>query len=139
MPNKLNVVLAIQNGQPSIQFQISNDLEGPAKEKIMRLLKDLPIQEAVMDSLAEFSQARFLPTDEVEVQDVPQQSVQQSKPCSGSAKKKAKITESQLSTLRDILAKKMISESSFCAQHGVDRLENLPGGTAWHILHEWLG
>ena len=139
MPKKIEVVLTVQNEKPSIQFHVSDVVEGPAKEKFMELLKDFPIQEAVVDSLSELSQARFLPAEDVEVLDLPQESVQQSKPCSNSAKKKARISESQLSTLRDILAKRMISESSFCAQHGVDRLENLPGGTAWRILHEWLG
>lgn len=136
MLKKIEVVLTIQNGQPSIQFQISKDLEGPAKEKIMEQLKGLPIQEVVMDSLTEFSQARLLPTDEVEVQDVPPKFVQQSKPRSGSAQKAKKISDSQLAVIRDCLAKRNTSEHDFCARHGVARLEDLTSGAAWHIINE---
>ena len=138
MAKNAKVIFAIQNGQPLIQFSISDDVEGCAEEKFTELLNDLPVPKSVKDFLKELSPTRLLSRDEVEERDVPQQSVQQSKSGSDSAKKKSRISESQLSTLRDLLAKRRISESSFCAQHRVDRLENLPGGTAWRILHEWL-
>ena len=94
MPKKLEVILTVQNEKPSIQFHVSDVVEGPAKEKFMELLKDMPIPEAVLDSLSELSQARFLPAEEVEVQDVSPKFVQQSKPRSGSAQKAKKDRKS---------------------------------------------
>ena len=138
MAKNAKVVFTIQNGQPSIQFSISDNVEGCAEEKFTELLNDLPVPKSVKDSLKELSPARLLPSNEVEAHDVPQQSVQQSKSGSDSAKKKSRITDKQLETLRDLLAKKRISESSFCTQHKVARLEELTSGTAWHILDEWL-
>ena len=104
------------------------------------MLTDLPIPATVANSLSDSFQTRLLANEEVKVQNVQSkpESVQQSKPSSGSTKKKAKITESQLRTLRDLLAKNRISESAFCGEHGVVRLEELSSGAAWHILDKML-
>ncbi len=139
MAKNAKVIFAIQNGQPLIQFSISDNVEGCAEEKFTELLNDLPVPKSVKDSLKELSPARLLSSNEVKVQDASASGIgQQSKSGSNSAKKKLRITDKQLETLRDLLVKKRISESSFCAQHKVARLEELTSGTAWHILDEWL-
>ena len=79
MAKTVEVFYTIQNGRPSIKFHIAEEVEGAAEEKVVELLKDLPIPKEVVDSLPSIPAARLLSSNEVEVYDAPSKKASGSK------------------------------------------------------------
>ena len=134
MAKTVEVFYTIQNGRPSIKFHIAEEVEGLAKEKFLELLKDLPLPDGVIDALSVVPPARLLPSNEVEVNDVPNKRFAGQKtfsPQSGNNK----ITDKQLWCIQDHLKKEGTDESEFCLRYGVKRLEDLPKGMAIKIIN----
>jgi len=133
MAKTVEVFYTIQNGQPSIKFHIAEEVEGAAKEKVIELLKDLPLPGGVIDSLSAVPPARFLPSNEVEVNDVPNKRFAGQKTISPQSGNNI-ITDKQLWCIQEHLKKEGTDESEFCLRHGVKRLEDLPKGMAIKII-----
>ena len=134
MAKTVEVFYTIQNGRPSIKFHIAEEVEGAAEEKVVELLKDLPIPKEVVDSLPSIPAARLLSSNEVEVYDAPSKKASGSK--SFSSKSGGKITEKQLWCIQNHLKKMGIAESEFCQQHGINRLEDMPKRVATDIVSD---
>ena len=132
MAKTAEVFYTIQNGRPSIKFHISEEVDGAAKEKFVELLKDLPIPDAVVDSLSAIPVARLLSSNEEEVDDAPSKRASEKK--SFSSKPGCKITEKQLWIIQKYISEAGIDESGFCRQYGINRLEDMPKGVATNII-----
>ena len=157
MAKTVEIFYAIQNGRPSIRFHVTDIVEGNAKEKILEMLNDLPIPESVVNSLKDPLSVPILPTavKDEEVQDVPcalppaqeeappsnnvcpepQENASEQKKKTRSSSR-AKITLPQIATIRQGLQERRIPEFVFCMNNHVERIEDLPGGVAWHIIHD---
>ncbi len=154
MSNSAEITYAIQNDRPSIMIRVSAQEEGKSKPDLREMLSQ--IQEAIAD-FQKSPQAKLLPSEEVVVQDIPYSSppalpkplpdnkgkgfsqkfsskANTGAPTSG----KSKITEPQIATIRQNLMERNIPECAFCSTHGIKRLEDLPGGVAWHVIHDHL-
>lgn len=136
MAKTLEVYYTIQNGRPSIKFHIAEEVEGAAKEKFIELLKDLPLPDGVIDALSVVPPARFLPSNEVEVVDVPAQRPSNPKTQTFKSGNKQKITEGQLYCIKNSLARRQIPEEVFCQEQGVERLEDISKNAAIKIVSE---
>ena len=154
MSNSAEITYAIQNDRPSIMIRVSAQEEGKSKPDLREMLSQ--IQEAIAD-YQKSPQAKLLPSAEVVVQDIPHSSppalpkplpdnkgkgfsqkfsskANTGAPTSG----KSKITEPQIATIRQNLMERNIPECVFCNTYGVKRVEDLPGGVAWHVIHDHL-
>ena len=154
MSNSAEITYAIQNDRPSIMIRVSAQEEGKSKPDLREMLSQ--IQEAIAD-FQKSPQAKLLPSEEVVVQDIPYSSppalpkplpdnkgksfsqkfsskANTGAPTSG----KSKISEPQIATIRQNLMERNIPECAFCSTHGIKRLEDLPGGVAWHVIHDHL-
>ena len=154
MSNSAEITYAIQNDRPSIMIRVSAQEEGKFKPDLRGMLSQ--IQEAITD-FQKSPQAKLLPSEEVVVQDIPYSSppalpkplpdnkgkgfsqkfsskANTGAPTSG----KSKITEPQIATIRQNLMERNIPECVFCNTYGVKRVEDLPGGVAWHVIHDHL-
>ena len=154
MSNSAEITYAIQNDRPSIMIRVSAQEEGKSKPDLREMLSQ--IQEAIAD-YQKSPQAKLLPSAEVVVQDTPHSSppalpkplpdnkgkgfsqkfsskANTGAPTSG----KSKITEPQIATIRQNLMERNIPECVFCNTYGVKRVEDLPGGVAWHVIHDHL-
>jgi len=154
MSNSAEITYAIQNDRPSIMIRVSAQEEGKSKPDLREMLSQ--IQEAIAD-FQKSPQAKLLPSEEVVVQDIPYSSppalpkplpdnkgkgfsqkfsskANTGAPTSG----KSKITEPQIATIRQNLMERNIPECVFCNTYGVKRVEDLPGGVAWHVIHDHL-
>ncbi len=154
MSNSAEITYAIQNDRPSIMIRVSAQEEGKSKPDLREMLSQ--IQEAIAD-FQKSPQAKLLPSEEVVVQDIPYSSppalpkplpdnkgkgfsqkfsskANTGAPTSG----KSKIKEPQIATIRQNLMERNIPECAFCSTHGIKRLEDLPGGVAWHVIHDHL-
>ena len=154
MSNSAEITYAIQNDRPSIMIRVSAQEEGKFKPDLREMLSQ--IQEAIAD-FQKSPQAKLLPSEEVVVQDIPYSSppalpkplpdnkgkgfsqkfsskANTGAPTSG----KSKITEPQIATIRQNLMERNIPECVFCNTYGVKRVEDLPGGVAWHVIHDHL-
>ena len=154
MSNSAEITYAIQNDRPSIMIRVSAQEEGKSKPDLREMLSQ--IQEAIAD-YQKSPQAKLLPSEEVVVQDIPYSSppalpkplpdnkgkgfsqkfsskANTGAPTSG----KSKITEPQIATIRQNLMERNIPECVFCNTYGVKRVEDLPGGVAWHVIHDHL-
>ena len=157
MSTNAEITYAIQNDRPSITIRYSAQEEGKSKPDLCDMLSQ--IQEAITKFQAK-PQPKLLSNTEVVVQDVPQSTPATPKPqalpladnnvknspqkisqkpnpnLSSSGKKK--ISESQIATIRQNLRERNIPECAFCNAHGIKRVEELPGGVAWHVIHDHL-
>lgn len=154
MSNSAEITYAIQNDRPSIMIRVSAQEEGKSKPDLREMLSQ--IQEAIAD-FQKSPQAKLLPSEEVVVQDIPYSSppalpkplpdnkgkgfsqkfsskANTGAPTSG----KSKITEPQIATIRQNLMERNIPECVFCNTYGVKSVEDLPGGVAWHVIHDHL-
>ena len=154
MSNSAEITYAIQNDRPSIMIRVSAQEEGKSKPDLREMLSQ--IQEAIAD-FQKSPQAKLLPSEEVVVQDIPHSSppalpaplpdnkgksfsqkfsskANTGAPTSG----KSKITEPQIATIRQNLMERNIPECVFCNTYGVKSVEDLPGGVAWHVIHDHL-
>ena len=154
MSNSAEITYAIQNDRPSIMIRVSAQEEGKSKPDLREMLSQ--IQEAIAD-YQKSPQAKLLPSAEVVVQDIPHSSppalpkplpdnkgkgfsqkfsskANTGAPTSG----KSKITEPQIATIRQNLMERNIPECVFCNTYGVKRVEDLPGGVAWHVIRDHL-
>lgn len=136
MAKTAEVFYTFQNGRPSIKFHIAEEVEGSAKEKFIELLKDLPLPEGVIDALSVVPPARFLPSNEVEVYDVPDQRPSNLKTQTFKSGNNQKITDAQLYCIRKSLERRQIPEEVFCQEQGVERLEDLSKNAAITIVSE---
>ena len=157
MSTNAEITYAIQNDRPSITIRYSAQEEGNSKPDLCDMLSQ--IQEAITKFQAK-PQPKLLSNTEVVVQDVPHPAPATPKPqalplsdnnvknspqefsqkpntnLSSSGKKK--ITVSQVATIRQNLRERNIPECAFCNSHGIKRVEELPGGIAWHVIHDHL-
>ena len=148
------ITYSIQNDRPSIMIRVSAQGEGNSTPDLCGMLCQ------IQTAITEFQKkppAKLLSNTEVVVQDVPLSSppalpkpLPDNKDKSFSQKisskthtgaptaSKSKITEPQIATIRQNLAERNIPECAFCNTHGVKRLEDLPGGIAWRVIHDHL-
>ena len=158
MSTEAEVTYAIVNDRPSIMIRLSAQEEGENKPDLCGMLSQ--IQEAITEFQANKPQPKLLSNAEVVVQDAPHPAPATPKPqalpltdnnvknspqefspkpntnLSSSGKKK--ITVSQVATIRQNLRERNIPECTFCNSHGIKRVEELPGGVAWHVIHDHL-
>ena len=136
MEKTIEMVCSVRNGQPSVQFRVTEVVEGNIKEKIQEMMNDLP--EPIANSMKNLQAARLLSNDEVNVYDVPfsNQKAPTSKRHPFKSGGSLKITEKQLWCIKDYLENGNIDEKEFCLTHGVDRLEDLPKNVASGIVSE---
>ena len=158
MSTKAEVTYAIVNDRPSIMIRLSAQEEGETKPDLCGMLSQ--IQEAITEFQANKPQPKLLSNAEVVVQDVPHpapatpkpqmlplednkdKSISQNIPSKANAgvptSKKSKITAPQIATIRQNLVERNIPECVFCNTYGVKRVEELPGGIAWRVIHDHL-
>ena len=157
MSTNAEITYAIQNDRPSITIRYSAQEEGNSKPDLCDMLSQ--IQEAITKFQAKPS-PKLLSNMEVVVQDVPHPTQATPKPqalsladnnvknfpqkfiqkpnANLSSSGKKKISESQIATIRQNLRERSIPECVFCNKHGIKRVEELPGGIAWHVIHDHL-
>ena len=154
MATTAEIFYSNQNDHPFIMIHLSAQGEGNSTPDLCGMISQ--IREAVTE-FQEKPQAKLLSNTEVVVQDVPlSSSPAQPKPLPDNKDKsfsqkissktntgaptasKSKITEPQIATIRQNLAERNIPECAFCNTHGVKRLEDLPGGIAWRVIHDHL-
>ena len=154
MVTNAEISCTIQNDRQTLTFRVSAQGEGNSTPDLRGMLSQ--IQEAIAD-FQKSPQAKLLPSAEVVVQDIPHSSppalpkplpdnkgksfsqkfsskANTGAPTSG----KSKISEPQIATIRQNLMERNIPECAFCSTHGIKRLEDLPGGVAWHVIHDHL-
>ena len=152
MPQSAEITYAIQNDRPSITIHLSE--EGNSTPDLCGMLSQ--IQEAITEFQVR-PQTKQLSCSDVDVQDVsrasptapktqalpspdnngknyPQKYSPRPNANSPSSGRKM-ISESQIATIRQNLQERNISEYTFCNAHGVKRIEDLPAGVAWHVIH----
>ena len=157
MSTNAEITYAIQNDRPSITIRYSAQEEGNSKPDLCDMLSQ--IQEAITKFQAK-PQPKLLSNTEDVVQDVPHPTQATPKPqalsladnnvknfpqkfiqkpnANLSSSGKKKISESQIATIRQNLRERSIPECVFCNKHGIKRVEELPGGIAWHVIHDHL-
>ena len=157
MSTNAEITYAIQNDHPSITIRLSAQEEGETKPDLCGMLSQ--IQEAITEFQAK-PPTKLLTNAEVTVQDVPKstpatpktqalpltnnivKSLPQKNPSkpntAAQSSGKKKITELQIATIRQNLRERSIPECVFCNKHGIKRVEELPGGVAWHVIHDHL-
>ena len=154
MTTTAEISCTIQNDRQSLTFRVSAQGEGNSTPDLRGMLSQ--IQEAVT-AYQKTPQAKLLSNTEVVVQDIPHSSppalpaplpdnkgksfsqkfsskANTGAPTSG----KSKITEPQIATIRQNLMERNIPECVFCNTYGVKSVEDLPGGVAWHVIHDHL-
>ena len=157
MSTSAEITYSIQNDRPSITFRVSAQGEGNSAPDLRGMLSQ--IQEAVTE-FQKKPPAKLLSNTEVVVQDAPLPTPATPKPQmlpladnqgknfsqKNSSKgntgtptsKKSKITAPQIATIRQNLVERNIPECVFCNKYGVKRVEDLPGGVAWHVIHDHM-
>ena len=157
MSTNAEITYAIQNDRPSITIRYSAQEEGNSKPDLCDILSQ--IQEAITKFQAK-PHSKLLSNTEVVVHDVPHpapathkpqalpladnnvknspQKISQKPNTNLSSSGKKKISESQIATIRQNLRERSIPECVFCNKHGIKRVEELPGGIAWHVIHDHL-
>ena len=158
MSSTAEITVAIQNDRPSLMIRVTAQEEGNSMPDIRGML--FQIQEAITEYQA-MPPAKLLSSSEVAVHDVPcalppaeeapltrteTTFVQQKntlKPETNTASSgkyhqngKKKITPGQILTIRQNLQERRIPESTFCRNNNVERLEDMPKGVAWKIIHD---
>ena len=157
MSTNAEITYAVQNDRPSITIRYSAQEEGKSKPDLCDMLSQ--IQEAITKFQVK-PPPKLLSNTEVVVQDVPhptqatpkpqalsladnnvknspQKFIQKTNANLSSSGKKI-ISESQIATIRQNLRERNIPECVFCNKHGIKRVEELPGGVAWHVIHDHL-
>ena len=159
MSTSAEITYSIQNDRPSITFRVSAQGEGNSAPDLRGMLSQ--IQEAVTE-FQKKPPTKLLSNTEVVVQDAPHPASATPKPqmlpladnkgksssqsissnantgAGASTSKKSKITAPQIATIRQNLVERNIPECVFCNTYGVKRVEDLPGGVAWHVIHDHL-
>ena len=157
MSTSAEITYSIQNDRPSITFRVSAQGEGNSAPDLRGMLSQ--IQEAVTE-FQKKPPTKLLSKTEVVVQDAPHPASATPKPqmlpvADNKAKslsqnfssktntgaptsKKSKITAPQIATIRQNLVERNIPECVFCNNYGVKRVEDLPGGVAWHVIHDHM-
>ena len=157
MSTSAEITYSIQNDRPSITFRVSAQGEGNSAPDLRGMLSQ--IQEAVTE-FQKKPPTKLLSNTEVVVQDAPRPAPAASKPqmlplednkdksfsqnipskanTGAPTSKKSKITAPQIATIRQNLVERNIPECVFCNTYGVKRVEELPGGIAWRVIHDHL-
>lgn len=157
MTTTAEITCAIQNDHQSITFRVAAQSEGDSIPDLRSMLSQ--VQEAVTD-FQNKPQPKLLSNAEVVVQDVPHptpatpkqqmlpladnkgksssQNITSKANTGSPTSKKSKITEPQIATIRQNLVERNIPECVFCNTYGVKRVEDLPGGIAWRVIHDHL-
>ena len=157
MSTSAEITCTIQNDHQSIMFRVSAQGEGNSTPNLRGMLSE--IQGAITD-FQKKPPARLLSNSEVVVLDVPHPAPAASKPqmlplednkdksfsqnipskanTGAPTSKKSKITAPQIATIRQNLVERNIPECVFCNTYGVKRVEELPGGIAWRVIHDHL-